>query len=396
MNLRLTKKEKIILPFGILFLLLDIFFIIDFYIVGSVIGVCTIAIISLGTLRKKDFIQRVTKIAFVTFFLFIALNPAPQYWASQTSRRWMDNRTQLIEPDHAIMPSINASFQVWFENRNGITFNEDTDFEHKVREVDYFMLYHLFDYTLDSVQYLGYLDYLPTIDEILATNDSEGYLHDDCDGISIMTTSFLIYMGFKNCYISEVTYHYHTIVYQDGDDPKTLEGYPKGISLYITEALMLNDKLTYYMFNQTEMFIPPNRPLVGSLFEIFVDAAVWQKDITELFDGELTGLSPILNYIVLFAASVLLGGGIIYFTQLGVRDKYNTRLPKHLGTKYALLFGTILFGVMFLNNQITLTAMEDGFDLFSPCNPILITTLTTLLFIANRKFASEKTTTKIE
>ena len=284
------------------------------------------------------------------------------------------------------MPSINASFQVWFENRNGYTFNEDMDFEHKVREVDRYMLWELFDYTLDQVQYLGYLDYLPTIDEILATNDSEGYLHDDCDGISIMTTSFLIYLGFQNCYISEVTYHYHTIVYQDGDDPKTLEGYPKGISLYITDALEINDKQSYYMFNQTEVFIPPNRPLFNSILEILVDGSVWQKDITDLFDGSLLELDPILNYIVILAISILLGGGMIFYAQWGVRDKTKTRLPKFYGMKYTIAFGIIIFAMMFINNQITLLDMEVGMSLFLPCNPILMITLASLLLIANKKF----------
>ena len=90
-NFNLDKKEKALLILGLAFFVIDIILLIDYFIVGTVIGISAILIFVIATLRKRDIILRFSKITLIVFFLFILLNPAPQHWVSQFNRRWMDN-----------------------------------------------------------------------------------------------------------------------------------------------------------------------------------------------------------------------------------------------------------------------------------------------------------------
>jgi hypothetical protein len=243
---------------------------IDFYIVGTTIGASVWIVVLVGTQRRSRAAVRFLKSLLVLVVLFVAMNPSPRWWVPQFQRRWLDNRTQLINPMHPIMEDLNAGFRLWHQQEHGVDFDDVIDFETRVRAVDVYIRQQRFHYQYDQLTYGGTFDHLPTIDEILATEDDNGLWRDDCDGISLITCSFLLYLGY-NAYISEVTYHYHTMVFRPEDDPKTAEGYLNGVSLYRGRVLADNDKQSYYLFNQTELFIPPTRPLAQSIVEIYLD-----------------------------------------------------------------------------------------------------------------------------
>ncbi|MBD3353771.1 MAG: hypothetical protein GF364_19980 [Candidatus Lokiarchaeota archaeon] len=392
-----TKKIIYIISW-ILLLILNIFLLIDFYIVGTIIGFWVFFIFSVGSLRRQDFHMRFLKIQIIVLFLFILLNPNPVYWSEQISRRWMDNRTKLIEPNHSYLPNVNNSFQSWFSDQNGYDFKDETNFETQVRTIDEYIRNEIFIYTLDPGNYGGYMDHIPSMNQIIASKDGEGYLHDDCDGISIFTASFLIYLGFNNTYISEVTYHYHVMVFEEDIDPKTEEGYLSGISLYRGRVMAppKSDKVSYYLFNQTEMFIPPTRPLYLSILEITCGGSMWMYDVTELFNGKLFGLPPLIgiipSYIVMgiliYAISLLAVKGLMIFVEIGITQRKRAEIiprNKLKRKKNIFIIGTILFSTLFLCNIFSNMQLSSTISLTLINNPILISMLSLILYRMNKK-----------
>ena len=380
------RSEKILWIIAIVLSLFILILLIDYYIVGTVIGASILLVGIIGTWRKKRLEIRIIKLSIVLLCFFILTNPAPQYWVSQFERRWMDNRTKLIEPNHPIMHDLNSSFQEWFFNRSGYLFSEESDFEVQVRAVDEYIRLERFHYQYDQDTYSGYYDHLPTIDEILLTEDSESKWRDDCDGISIMTASFLIYLGFNNTYISEVAYHYHTMVFRDGDDPKTIEGYYRGISLYRGLNMQSNDKISYYLFNQTEVFVPPARPLALSIAEILIDGSFWRYEYIWIFNGEMTGLPFWLNFGIVLLVSQLIGMGLVAYTHAGVSSRLKSRnLKEKDGTILSIITGASLFFMFMIEYLIADFYTTLHIDYTFLCNPILMVVFAVILIYLEKK-----------
>ncbi len=383
-----SRREKWALSVGTIFLVIDILMIYDWFIVGSMIFGSAFLILVLSTMRKNHWPIRFARITIFTSLLFLLANPVPTQWGPQFYRHWGDNRTELIEPDHPIMPELNQSFQIWFVERNEFSFSEDTNFEHQVREVDRYIRWERFNYTLDHLSWYVF-DHLATIDEIIGTEDEEGKWHDDCDGISTITASFLIFLGFSNTYISEVTYHYHTMVYPEDVNPRTEEGYFQGIALYRSGA-MEGDHESYYMWNQTDMFIPGGRPLWKSMGEIFTDGNAWEREMVDLFEGFYTGMPLWGNIILVYIISFLAGALCCSFVQLGINPKLQSGYKKHHGKKYAAFLGLIIFFGFTFGYLIAWLSIHKGMDLTYLCNPILFCAFTLSFILADRHFIKNR------
>ncbi|GAB4329998.1 MAG: hypothetical protein Kow0069_37640 [Promethearchaeota archaeon] len=358
---------------------LSVVLLVDWYVVGTTVGASLAAALAAGTWRRRNFRRSFSKTWPALLGLFLLANPWPPYWTGQFQRRWLANRTKLLQPDHPVMAELNASFQAWHLERFGVPFDQVDDFEAKVRAVDLYVRQHRFRYTLDQVGRRGSFDHLPTIDEVLATEDEDGYWHDDCDGISIVTTSFLLYLGF-NAYVSEVTYHYHPMVFRPGDDPKTSAGYLSGVSLYRGSVLEPgDDKKSYYLFNQTEVFVPPTRPLGRSFFEIFTDGNFWKRDLVDAYSGKALGTTWVVGASAFFAASLLLGFGAEAYVRAGsaagssgattpiVQKRRRACASARRGFGAALA----LFAVLSAGCGLATLANSGGPDLTWACNPLL-------------------------
>jgi hypothetical protein len=379
-------QNRLVKILGLFFFSIILVLLIDYYIVGTILIGTIMLITGITTVRRDRFSMRFFKVMCVGIACFLIANPFPSYWQDQFIRRWGMNRCNLIQPDHPMMPEIAADFYLWHQSEYGIPFSNVQDFETQVRRVDVYIRHERFVYTLDQYNYHGYYDHLPTIDEILATTDSDGKWHDDCDGISLITASLLIYMGYTHTYISEVTYHYHTMVFREGDDPRTIEGYQNGISLYKGRVLTENDKQSYYLFNQTDLFIPGGRPVYRSVGEILVDGNVWKRDIMEIFTGELTGFPVAVNFGLVLIATQFLGFGAVLYVHAGLNPKFKSPVQKGSGKRKGLFSGFGLFGAFVLNYFISISAVNGGNDLTFLCNPIIILSFLAILYYLNRFF----------
>ena len=53
----MNKKDRKFLIIGLIFLIFDIIILVDYYIVGTIIGVSIIIIFLVSTLKKRDFLS---------------------------------------------------------------------------------------------------------------------------------------------------------------------------------------------------------------------------------------------------------------------------------------------------------------------------------------------------
>jgi len=218
-------------------------------------------------------------------------------------------RLKLIDPDHSEIEKIEDDFYSWHLDRYGTIFDdlsEDTleDLELKLKRVDYYIRVYVIVWTDDMITYFS-TDHVATLDEIFESDsDEDGILEDDCDGIAVLTASLLIHMGY-NAFISECLSHWNTIVFPEDSNPKTLEGFENGIHLYNSW-----DRPSYYIFNQTEVIIPPGRPIILSLYELFMESGTYE-DFAYLFHNGFMGLPLIFTMLIVYAI-LLIAALVVY------------------------------------------------------------------------------------
>ncbi|MHA1734037.1 MAG: hypothetical protein ACTSU5_19015 [Promethearchaeota archaeon] len=251
------------------------FVVVTFYVILTVYAALVLCALAGGTLRKRKFVRRVNRLVLVTFFVFVAFFPNVALWPQQFQRRLPGGRNALIEADHPSFPGLNASFHQWHRERYSREFEDWRDFRSEVRAVHAYVMSRT-DYTFDLFNPLYVLeDHLPTVSEVLASDyDGDGEWEDDCDGITVVEVSFLRFLGY-NAFSSELSFHWHPIVFPPGAEPRTASGYEAGVLLYTSEP-----KRSYYIFNETDLFVPPTRSVWDdvrdNVFDPFVlDSVFW-------------------------------------------------------------------------------------------------------------------------
>jgi len=243
--------------------------------------------------------------------IFFAINYNIFHLPGQFVRHSPGGRQNLLEPEHPELAGLNASFYTWHQGRFGVSFdslNETTheELELKMVRVDYWLRNWVIKWMTDTGAPYYTNDHVATLDEIFASDtNGDGVLEDDCDGIAVLTVSLLLHMGY-NAFVSECMSHWHTIVFPVGSDPKTLEGFENGIHLYNSWG-----RPTYYIFNETEVIIPPARPIVLSMYEIFMDAGTYEDFAYIYLDAE-DDISLIVSILITYGG-LLVAAIMVYF-----------------------------------------------------------------------------------
>ncbi len=281
----MNRDKKIFLCVGLPLLIFLGFIMATFYMILTVFAGIILAALIGGTLRRDRVWKRLTRLAVLFFMVFVILFPNVTRWPEQIARRLPGGRQALIEPTYPGFPELNASFHSWHVWKYGDTFESVTDFENQTRHVDEYIRRNRTQYTFDYTNPLYMLnDHLPTVDQVFHSNDTVGGVwHDDCDGMTVVTASFLIFLGY-NAFISETYFHWQTIVFPAGANPHTVEGYNQGIVLYRINPNELT--LSFYLFNKTDMFIAPTLTVWDGIRDNIFDS--W---IVDSIFGD-TGLEP--------------------------------------------------------------------------------------------------------
>ncbi len=341
----MNRDKKIFLCVGLPLLVFIGFIMITFYMILTVFASVILAALIGGTLRRDRAWKRLTRLAVIFFMVFVILFPNVTRWPEQIARRLPGGRQALLEPTYPGFPALNTSFHEYYLWKAGIPFESAPDFENATRSVDEYIRRNRTQYTFDYTNPLYMLnDHLPTVDEVFHSDyDSDGKWEDDCDGMTVVTASFLIYLGY-NAFISETYFHWQTIVFPTGADPHTEAGYLQGIVLYRINPDELN--LSFYLFNQTDMFIAPTLTVWDGIRDNIFDS--W---IVDSIFGD-TGLEPWVFAIAIpFLAFVLCA---LFATLLRI---FNWKLQPgarvyKVSAKGAIIMAAVLYVllVLFLND----------------------------------------------
>nr|MDO8114651.1 hypothetical protein [Candidatus Sigynarchaeota archaeon] len=241
---KLSRQSWLFLLLGLPLFIFLLMLINGYQVVNGLIFILTTIGLFLATVRRKNFGIRFTRATFfsviVAFFTIAALVENPGLWPSQIYRHAF--KSTLIQPDNAKIVEVNDAFEWWLDNRstsfgNGLTYYgnnltdtskpmEDvyynyydlsfspaelslahfssndyyTEFQ-KLMIVDYFIRSSIMQWTSDTVTW-DVSDHVPVPDEALSRwsfseawkkdpTNSSLQAWDDCDGIAVVTVSFL-------------------------------------------------------------------------------------------------------------------------------------------------------------------------------------------------------------
>ena len=314
---KLDKDKKIFLGVGLPIFIFLILFYATHYFQITVFFIAILIFAAVGLTRKDRIWLRITKIGLFTFIFYIIMFNNLVHLPSQFVRRFPGGRNALIEPNNPNIEKTKQEFYIWDNDTYVVNFtslddNNRTELEWKMARVDRFVYHEKMEYTFDTNKPYYYYDFLPTIDEIfMSDTDNNGRLEDDCDGITLVTASLLLNMGY-NAWIEEVEFHYHTRMFPAGADPKTSDGYALGIDLYNSWG-----RPPYIMFNQTETIIPPNRPIYLSIFDVLTGTSLYENYLVDFLDGSYFGLSPYIMIFIAYAALLIISIGLTIFVKVG-------------------------------------------------------------------------------
>ncbi len=240
---RLSRQSWLFLLVGLPLFIGVIIFINAYQVVnGMIMAIMTIGLLVV-TVRKKNFGIRFTRASFfafaATFLVISALVQDPSFWPSQIERHAF--KSTLIQPDSDKIQELDEAFKWWLNQWNGSFSNTYTFYGDNIADVskpmddqyykevslpispiglslvnfstagyytqfqklvivDYFIRYHVITWTDDSETY-GLSDHVPVPDEALnewsfsdewkADSENVGHARDDCDGIAVVTVSFM-------------------------------------------------------------------------------------------------------------------------------------------------------------------------------------------------------------
>ncbi len=341
----MNRDKKIFLCLSLPLLIFIGFIMATFYMILTVLAGMILGALIGGTMRRDRIWRRLNRLAVILFLVFFMLFPNVTRWPEQIGRRLPGGRQSLLEPTYAAFPALNASFHEYYLWKTAIPFESAPDLENETRSVDEYIRQnrtkYIFDYTNPA-----YLlnDHLPTVDEVFHSDlNGDGFWEDDCDGISIVTASFLIFLGY-NAFISETHFHWQTIVFPEGADPRIEEGYRTGIVLYRINQDELN--LSFYLFNETDIFIAPTLTVWDGIWENIIDP--W---IVEGLFGEIA-LEPWVFIVLIPPVAFVLC--LLFATLLRIFNwnlRPGTRVYKvsAKGTIIVAIMLYVLF-ILFLNN----------------------------------------------
>ncbi len=299
-----------------------------FYILFTSFYLMALAVLAIGLLKKKNLSKLFIKVMVLMVIIFFVNFYNVGHIPNQFARHSLGGRQRLLEPKNENIEKLKVQFYAWYldtynESFDSLSDNDEGELEIKLARLDDYVLTEIFEYTSDGEAPYYTSDYVATIDEIFKSDtDHDGLLQDDCDGISLVTASLLLNLGY-NTFIAECLSHWNSIVFPKGADPKTLEGFEKGIHLYNWW-----ERPSYYIFNETEVIIPPGRPIALTLFELYTDASVYEYDYLMFFYGGYIDLPLflllIIGYGILYLVSLLL----YYITKLGLLEGEGIRIKK--------------------------------------------------------------------
>jgi hypothetical protein len=237
-----SRSRFVFLAIGIPIYVFMAFVFFSYILFFTVMLFVPLAVIALAMLpraiKTKNFYSYGLKIGIIFMIVFTGLVPNPLIWGQQIYRR-LDHR-QLLTPNEPSVRALNSSFDQYLLDWNGTTRqqfeNWSSVYNQAYRVYRYIRTIVDYEYDIDT-NYV--FDHVATPAEVLASGE------DDCQGISCLLTSLLLYMGY-NAYVCECPFHWYVrVFYVDGGTNQ---------STYCD--IWKGGTEPFYMFNETATIFP--------------------------------------------------------------------------------------------------------------------------------------------
>lgn len=315
------------IPCLILIILFTMFFWFDTALIIALIGL-VLYLSFLHRKLKRDPYIRISKFLVIIFainFVSFASLVSPDDWGQQFIVNI--DKSKLIEPDHPVIASLeDYFFNTWLASNPVLTDSyafyiegslipfDRNDFRSltisvdfsvmdyselpnatKLMVIDYFINSIIIDWTSDTIVY-GSNDYKGTVDQVLAEGYASGWTevsHDDCDGIAVVTVSFLQHLGF-NAFIGSGISHWYTVV-----EPNPTDEFIRPVLLNYWSSVHV-----FYYFNQHEFKL--GQPIINTILDSwFLDEMYPElQAVLDIFQG---------NILLIFLVSLVLSFIIVSF-----------------------------------------------------------------------------------
>lgn len=211
-----------------------VFFSVMFFVAA---GFITVAMLPRAIKTRQGYLLGV-KVALFMLVAFTALVPNPLIWGQQVARRL--DHASLITPGDPAVQALNGTgsdgLWTYMQDRYGAspaTF-ASWSLPVQVQRVYYYIRSIItYRYDIDNNQVF---DHVATPREVLESR------RDDCQGISCLLASLLVFLGY-NAFVCEVPFHWYVRVFYVNET----DGTPVHVDLYRTSR----HPEPFYMFNET-------------------------------------------------------------------------------------------------------------------------------------------------
>ncbi|MHA1269887.1 MAG: hypothetical protein ACTSPY_08900 [Candidatus Helarchaeota archaeon] len=303
------RSKKIFLFVGIPILSFYVFLIIIFFAFISAILLLPVIILGLSIIRKKHLYIRLMKFSLGCFLVFFILIPNPLYWPTQIYRRI--DKTSIITPNNLLIINLNSTENFWTYLTTNTTYNQsqfnNLSIEEKLEIIQDYILY-IVPYSYDINNYYVNM-HTATPEEVLIRGK------DDCQGRSVVTVSFLQYLGY-DAWVAETPFHWYTRVFINDTSYIDLN---RGSAC---EPL--------WIFNGNQFKFPT--PFLECVYNILFH----RGDYIASFYMDFINISPIMIWIILIVISFLIS--LLMISILKYPKKYSNRKWRN-----QTIYGTVFF-----------------------------------------------------
>ncbi len=278
---RASRSRFYFLVFGIPIFVFMAFVLASYILFFTVMLSVPLAVIAIAMLpraiKTKNFYLYGLKVGVIFMIVFTGLVPNPLIWGQQIYRR-LDHR-QLLTPNEPSVMALNSTFDQYLLDWNGTTrqqFESWSSVYNKGYRV-YRYIRTIVNYSFDLVTNYVF-DHVATPAEVLANGE------DDCQGISCLLASLLLYMGY-NAYVCECPFHWYVrVFYVDGSTNQ---------STYCD--IWKGGTEPFYMFNEAETIFPQDLAWTINASFTFDYIPRNYLEIVNSTSGTLD-FTPIVNY----------------------------------------------------------------------------------------------------
>jgi len=275
------------------------------------LGVIAVAMLPRAVKTRKFYLYGL-KVGIIFTITFFCLVPNPFIWSEQISRR-LDHR-QLLTPGEPAVQALNDSSNLW-------TYINDhyhaTPEQFKTWPVSYQARRVLY-YVESIITYTYDIDNDHVFDHVATPKETLASRKDDCQGISCVLVSLLLYLGY-NAYVCECPFHWYVRVYYLNATTNA--------TTYIDVYRSSSQPDPFYMFNETATIFPEN--IFWTINTSFAYDYIPRKyaAIVNNTDGTLdlsvigssfptTSIPSWLAWLMIFGVCMLLGFLVTFFLKI--------------------------------------------------------------------------------